>query len=481
MGGGLIDQATLDIALEDLKGQLSGVAKAGINEGVIFDEATLTAQTLGVLGAALDGVEDPALRAAITAAYEDGVANAVPLLNTVNIYDQIAAGLTEPISVKAELDASSLNGTADTLARQGGAAGERAGRLTADGFERGLRARAQKAADAAAAVARSVAAAFDNVFEFGSPSRVTTEMGRFISQGLALGIREGSAVASEAANQLAFATIGGLEGFKSSGYTFGKDIGQAIVDGLADTEADMTSVVSDAVSAALASIGTLGDPLRNATSSAASQLFGGVTGSDRTVPGGKGGDVAGTQANITQGLQGFLSTFDSNVSQIFEVNAKKQKDLSATEREIFGTDVFSLDVSTVFGASNVTALTSSLDSIAAFGEAIIAQGVPLDQVSAKLQMYIDDLVTTATNLGFNQDQLLDLVATLGLSDAAIDDFINKVNDLTTTAASATPTPKPEDATYFRPVQNFIIQLPTGDPRAAALAVANSQAAAAELP
>lgn len=481
VGGGIIDQAALDIALEDLKAKLSGVTEAGINEGVIFDEQTLTAATLGILAAALDGVEDQALVDAITAAYEDGVANAVPLLDTVNIYDQLAAGLAEPLVVDTELSDSGLKADAARLSALARSYGEDIGGDLGRGVAAGIDLTKLIIRKSAEGAVTSAANAMRGIAEIQSPSKVTRRIGGFMAEGLALGIAEGSAMASEAANQLTFAALNGFGALKSSGYSFGRDIGQAIVDGLADTEADMTSVVSDAVSAALASIGTLGDPLRNATSSAASQLFGGVTGSDRTVPGGKGGDVAGTQANITQGLQGFLSTFDSNVSQIFEVNAKKLKDLSATEREIFGTDVFSLDVSTVFGASNVTALTSSLDSIAAFGEAIIAQGVPLDQVSAKLQMYIDDLVTTATNLGFNQDQLLDLVATLGLSDAAIDDFINKVNDLTTTAASATPTPKPEDATYFRPVQNFIIQLPTGDPRAAALAVANSQAAAAELP
>lgn len=481
VGGGLIDQAALDTALNDLKSQLSGVTEAGINEGAIFDEGTLRAQTLGVLGAALDAVEDPAVRAAITQAYEDGVASALPILNTANIYDQLAAGLTEPLVVDTELSDSGLKADAARLAALARSYGEDIGGDLGRGVAAGIDLTKLIIRKSAEGAVTSAANAMRGIAEIQSPSKVTRRIGGFMAEGLALGIAEGSAMASEAANQLTFAALNGFGALKSSGYSFGRDIGQAIVDGLADTEADMTSVVSDAVSAALASIGTLGDPLRNATSSAASQLFGGVTGSDRTVPGGKGGDVAGTQANITQGLQGFLSTFDSNVSQIFEVNAKKLKDLSATEREIFGTDVFSLDVSTVFGASNVTALTSSLDSIAAFGEAIIAQGVPLDQVSAKLQMYIDDLVTTATNLGFNQDQLLDLVATLGLSDAAIDDFINKVNDLTTTAASATPTPKPEDATYFRPVQNFIIQLPTGDPRAAALAVANSQAAAAELP
>lgn len=489
VGGGIVDQAALDIALEDLKTKLSGVTEAGINEGVIFDEASLTAATLGILGAALDGVEDQALRDAITAAYNDGIANAVPVLDTVNIYDQLAAGLAEPIPVKAELDASSLNSTADTLARQGGAAGERAGRLTADGFERGLRARAQKAADAAAAVARSVAAAFDSVFEFGSPSRVTTEMGRFISQGLALGIREGSAVVSQAANQLALSAMAGTAGTTSTGYEFGKDIGQAIADGLADSEADISNVISTAVTNSLQKIGQLGDPLKNATASAAAQLFGGLTGSDKVIAGGNAGGIAGAQADVTQGLQGFLSTFDSNVSQIFEVNAKKLKDLTAAEREIAGTSVFSLDASTVFGASNVSALTTSLDAIAEFGETLIAQGVPLDQVSAKLQAYVDDLVTTATNLGFNQDELLALIATLGLSDEAIAAFIDQVNSLGTTASTATPTPKPGDETdattvdpvRFKPVQNFIINLPDGDPQAVALAVANAQAAAALIP
>ena len=69
-----------------LRVQLSEVTKAGINEGVIFDESSLQADP--AVAAALDGVDDPALRDAITQAYNDGVANAPPVPNTANIYDQ---------------------------------------------------------------------------------------------------------------------------------------------------------------------------------------------------------------------------------------------------------------------------------------------------------------------------------------------------------------------------------------------------------
>ena len=68
----------------------------------------------------------------------------------------------------------------------------------------------------------------------------------------------------------------------------GLTIGQAIANGLADAEADMTSVVSNAVEALLKQISTLGSASKDAATNAAALLFGGITGSDRVGLGGIG-------------------------------------------------------------------------------------------------------------------------------------------------------------------------------------------------
>ena len=499
-GGGLIDQANLNRALDNLGSQLSDVTKAGINEGVIFDEATLRQQTLGVLGAALDGVEDPAMRDAITQAYEDGVANALPTINTL-IFDQLAAGLSEEeVVVPATLDNRALSAEAALLAAQAKQYGTTAGANYGDGLDSGIRQKVEKARRAAAAIAAAVQDTVNNWWDINSPSKVAMEQGGFYTEGLAIGIGANSAMAAQAAQQAAMSTINSFGGTSvlASAQDAGLTIGQAIANGLADAEADMTSVVSNAVEALLKQISTLGSASKDAATNAAALLFGGITGSDRVGLGGIGAGTTGAGVGaITGSLGSFLSTFDSNVSRIFEVNAKKLGDLTAADREVYGTNVFSLDPNSVFGASNLSAITNFLDNVASLGESLIAQGQPLDQVRTTLEGYIDDLITTASNLGFNRDQLLGLIDQLGLSDAALAEFIKQVDALNAAAAggptsAATPSgllgngvdstdTVVDPTTLPQVVQYFDVHLPTGDPYAAALTIANRQAAAATLP
>lgn len=493
--GGIIDQANLNRALDNLRVQLSDVTKEGINEGVIFDEATLRQQTLPVLAAALDGEEDPAIRDAITQAYEDGVANALPTITQL-IFDQLAAGLSEEeVVVPATLDNRALSAEAARLAAQAKQYGTTAGANYGDGLDFGIRQKVEKARRAAAAIAAAVQDTVNSWWESASPSKVAIRQGGFYVEGLAIGIGANSAMAAQAAQQAAMSTINSFGGTSvlASAQDAGLTIGQAIANGLADAEADMTSVVSNAVEALLEQISTLGSASKDAATNAAALLFGGITGSDRVGLGGIGAGTTGAGVGaITGSLGSFLSTFDSNVSRIFEVNAKKLGDLTAADREVYGTNVFSLDPNSVFGASNLSAITDFLDNVASLGESLIAQGQPLDQVRTTLEGYIDDLITTASNLGFNRDQLLGLIDQLGLSDAALAEFIKQVDALNAAAAgapSATPAtsstvdPGADYLTLPRVVydQTFVVNLPTGDPYAAAVTIANQQAQAAQLP
>jgi hypothetical protein len=494
--GGIIDQANLNRALDNLRVQLSDATKAGINEGAIYDEQTLRTQTLSILGAALDGVENQSLRDAIAQTYEDGVANALPILNTQNILDQLAADLSEEeVVVPATLDNRALSAEAARLAAQAKQYGTTAGANYGDGLDSGIRQKVEKARRAAAAIAAAVQDTVNNWWDINSPSKVAMEQGGFYTEGLAIGIGANSAMAAQAAQQAAMSTINSFGGTSvlASAQDAGLTIGQAIANGLADAEADMTSVVSNAVEALLKQISTLGSASKDAATNAAALLFGGITGSDRVGLGGIGAGTTGAGVGaITGSLGSFLSTFDSNVSRIFEVNAKKLGDLTAADREVYGTNVFSLDPNSVFGASNLSAITDFLDNVASLGESLIAQGQPLDQVRTTLEGYIDDLITTASNLGFNRDQLLGLIDQLGLSDAALAEFIKQVDALNAAAAgapSATPAtsstvdPGADYLTLPRVVydQTFVVNLPTGDPYAAAVTIANQQAQAAQLP
>ena len=494
--GGIIDQAKLDRALEDLRVQLSDVTKAGINEGVIFDQTSLQSQTLAVLAAALDGVEDPALRDAITKTYNDGVANALPVLNTANIYDQLAAGLAEPIEVQATISDRALAAESARLSGLAKQYGVTAGGFYGEGIDAGIRGKISKIRSAAIAAVEAAKNAVDSWWDINSPSKVAIEQGGFYSEGLAIGISSGRSVIAQAAAQAAMSATGAVGAAAGGMLTHAKDtgltIGKAIAEGLADSEADISSVISTAVDNALKALENLGSPSLTAAASAASKLFAGVTGSDIASPGGvSGAAIAAQQGAVTGAMQSFLSTFDSNVTKIFEVNAKNIADLSAADREVFGTNVFSLSQNDVFGASNLSAITGFLDDVASLGEALIAKGTPLEAVRAQLTSYIDDLVATATNLGFNREELEGLVASLGLTGSALDEFIRQVGELNAAAASPAAGAGPLGGTGGDPAadprilpkvqQTFIVQLPTGDPYAAALTIANQQAQSAQIP
>lgn len=498
VGGNIVDQAALDSELLDLQQRISSVASQGLNEGVIYDEATLRQQTLGILAAALDGVEDPSLRAAISAAYEEGFANAVPIVNAQNVFDQIAAGLDEAgLTVPVELDSGALEQAAGNMSVQAGTLGRRTADAYAGGLEAGVRAKAASIARAAISVVQNMAAAVDNFLGIASPSRLAIEQGGWYGEGFAKGIGMQSAVAAEAAQQLSFGAVDAITNSSAlaDAHAAGYNIGRAIADGLIDADIDIFSVVDDAVSSAVAKIGSLGSDQADAVAAATARLFADTTGTDAARSGGLASfQIGGAAGGITDSLQGFLTTFDSNVARIFEVNGKKLNELNAAEREIYGTNVFGLDASTVFGASNLKGIGDYFDSVAELGEELLAKGRPVGEVAAALQVYIDDFITTASNLGFDTETLVKLVQELGLSGPALEEFAKQVQAINE-AAAAGPSAKAladlaeknaqdEDRSIDRlprVSQTFIVQLPTGDPQANALAVANRQASIYALP
>lgn len=307
--------------------------------------------------------------------------------------------------------------------------------------------------------------------------------------------------------------FGGFDGAADAGVAIGTGIAtalgealkQALEDGLDASEIDISGLVDGLLDEALGGVDETIGKVATAVREATTALFAGLTGADaKTGPFGTAtGDVVGAKSDITSGIQGFLSTFDSNAQTIFEVNAKKLGDLSASEREIFGENLFSLNPEDVLGSSNLSALTEVFDNIAGLGEALLAQGKPAAEVAKILEGEVDKVVTLATNLGFNEEQVLALVDALGLSDQALAEFILGINDLNE-AASKPITPPTDPAVdedvrtsllprpgIFDPVlrasggnrfdQTFVVNLPSGDPQANALAVANALAYAGSLP
>jgi hypothetical protein len=98
----------------------------------------------------------------------------------------------------------------------------------------------------------------------------------------------------------------------------------------------------------------------------------------------------------------------------------------------------SLNINDALGVQNIQQLTSAFDTIADFGRVMLAQGVDAATVSTELQKQVAVLVQLATSLGFDQQGVEDMAASLGLSGEALGAFVEAAAkaaaDLATIAA-----------------------------------------------
>ena len=247
-----------------------------------------------------------------------------------------------------------------------------------------------------------------------------------------------------------------------------RDIGQRLGEGLAlgitDTSADVTGAVSKIVEQAIAeatqSVAGVSSPM----AAAAAALFGSLTGSKAALN--TGAPLLDAQIGVTTAVQSLLTTLTSNAQTVWDVNAKKAKDLTLADRNILGESAFSLNANDVIGASNLQALTGAFDAISQLGSTLLGQGQDAATVAATLQRQVDDLINTATNAGFDRAQVLALADALGLSSDALAAFIQQLGDL----QAATPTDTPH---ALPRVEQLHIHAPTRDPEATALQVMNA--------
>jgi TP901 family phage tail tape measure protein len=83
----------------------------------------------------------------------------------------------------------------------------------------------------------------------------------------------------------------------------------------------------------------------------------------------------------------------------------------------------SLNINDALGVQNIQQLTGAFDTIADFGRVMLAQGVDAATVSTELQKQVAVLVQLATSLGFDQQGVEDMAASLGLSGEALGAFV----------------------------------------------------------
>lgn len=325
------------------------------------------------------------------------------------------------------------------------------GKNVADGMASGIRKYIYRATAAARSMVNAVKDTVTTMLAIKSPSRVFMDIGDQIAAGLAIGINDGTEDAAGAA--------------------------RSIVD----------AAVNSAINAAQA--GTA------AVTAATAQLFGAMTGAD--APTGTGGRAMGLSqviSDMTNATQGLNTTAASSAQSVWEATAKSAKERTAADLNLIGESASSLNPSDVVGAANLAAVMQVLESIRQYGMTLLGQGSPINEVIGKIQRQIDVFMTNATALGFKAPDLAKIIDQMGLSVDDLAAFGAQASNLSivpTSPGSNVPAnvlpSTAAQALYNRSSgaamaasQSNVeitnqIYLPSGDPEANALAVANRQA------
>lgn len=392
---------------------------------------------------------------------------------------------------------------------------ERAGINMTEGFSEGL-VRPGALATLRARARELARAAMDEIAketEQKSPSRAAMRLGANVTVGFAMGIESMTQVAQSAVGAVVDqGVVGALRGAavgvaRNEARSFGAAIGKGVSQGLAD-ELEVSRIISEAFDSALASVATAAQKQAEAIASAAAELF--SRGPGAGIPGfGDQIKLGDLRAGVTTSLAGISAAAEASakaiedaVKALFDAGGNTRA-LSAAQRALLeqvrvsGTGP-SLDIRTVSGVSNRQAILAAGQSVKDYATELIRQGRPLNDVIEATKFYREQIVFTATAAGFSAEQVRDLLRQLGLGDSALAEFARQVKALEEEAKKASKATKElqeeeerrraaeqaaaaeaakmqrlQDPRFQRQiVQNVQVTLPTGDPRAAALAVAN---------
>ena len=397
--GGASADAQVRNIIRDMGTNIESVIKKGVEDGTVQTPEQAAYITKAIFDAAVAGIPtDSKAYQDAADAYQAAIEGVVPTLQSIDsaaatlawaqaLQDQISQK-PPSVPIVADIPAATAAGKAMSEAVDTGfgefrppaallptidsaaakTAGKTAGEALGDGLINGINSKVLAVAAAAAAMARKANAAANRNFEISSPSRVFFRMGRFIGEGLANGITDATALATDAVTRLVNRVV---------------EAGRAAGSGAAD---------------ALRGVG--------------SAIFDGMVGSGAEVN--TGASLLQARGAITTALDGLRESLSGD-------NAST-----------------SLDINDALGVQNIQQLTSAFDTIADFGRVMLAQGVDAATVSTELQKQVAVLVQLATSLGFDQQGVEDMAASLGLSGEALGAFVEAAAkaaaDLATIAA-----------------------------------------------
>lgn len=490
--GGVVGAAQARQIEGQIAGIISDAISKGVTDGVVVDGASALALVQPIIDAYVENA--PEAQQAFLRAFLEGQ---VPEL-AVNFDNQAAAEAGAALAAEAQriLDESpaQLKITEDTASALA-AAGVSVAQIQQ--YMKNNPTSAPVEFNAAASTflqieARKAAATFSSAYADSSRGKMETA-GTETVVGLINGIEGKTSEARAAARALARAVDSETRlilGISSPSKVFrdiGRFIGDGLVLGVQDSTNDVTAAISGAIDTALLAARAGGSKVADALREAGAGLFGALAGSGS--PLNLGSALTGSQSGVTTAVQSFLSTFDSNLRTVFDVGGKKSSELTAADKNILGESLFSLNASDVIGASNLAALTGAFDAIAELGETMLGQGQDASAVTEEIRKQVDALIASAVKLGFSGDEVNALADALGLSNDALSDFVQQLNDITIGASdneqNSLPTSAPQPPSPSGPgnrqgrleggsIVNHIY-LPSGDPEANALAVANRQA------
>ncbi|HQZ35308.1 MAG TPA: phage tail tape measure protein [Ilumatobacteraceae bacterium] len=427
-GAGASLIAAENIINRDDLSRVIGEAIASAGKDVVFDDASARSYVQPIIDAYLNGITDPALKFLIAADLNSNFPDLIPtfdLANAAQAASDAATSMQEYLNENFP-DVKFTSDTASAVVAAG---------LTMDEVNAYVKAHPaiakatfdeQAAAAAGAALGHVVTTEFQSrtvdglvpVFDIPVITAAGKKGGEAIGDGFIGGIASKvAAVASAAAamaRKAAAAANRNLE-IESPSRVFhrmGRFIGEGLAEGITNSTSDVSDAVTRLVNRVVEAGRAAGSGAADALRGVGSAIFDGMVGSGAEVN--TGASLLDARGAITTALDQLRESLSGEGSST------------------------SLNINDALGVQNIQQLTGAFDTIADFGRVMLAQGVDAATVSTELQKQVAVLVQLATSLGFDQQGVEDMAASLGLSGEALGAFVEAAAkaaaDLATIAA-----------------------------------------------
>jgi len=388
--GGVSADAQVREIIRGMGDNISSVLKQGIDEGMIVDAATARSHTQSIFDAAVAGIpKDSQAYADAAAAYEAAIEGVEPNLKEINAAD---AALSVQTQIEAYLKANPLATTVEAT-------------VAVSNKNKIIDLRGDSAGRQALASGKAPKV------DIPSSSKTQGEWWRFgsdIATGAARGVTANTykpvTAAVIMASKMAIAARK-QSGISSPSKVFrqiGVFMGEGLAVGLQSTAALVSGAATRLVDRVVAAARSAGSGAADALKGVGSDIFAGMVGS---------GAELNTGNSLLQARGALTTAFSSLRDSLSGEGATT-----------------TLDINDALGVANIQQLTGAFDAIAEFGQVMLSQGVDASTVAIQLQQQVDVLTQLAVSMGFDQAGVAGLADSLGLSGAALGQFVSTAAD-----------------------------------------------------